>query len=86
LERRLAHQPFQPLDRECEVRAALRTGDRVHLVHDHRVDAPQDLARLRREHQEERLRRRDQDVRRFAEHRGALLLRGVARADGDAKR
>ena len=65
--------------------AALRPGDGVHLVEDQRVDAAQQLARARREQEEERLRRRDQDVRRLAEHRRALLLRRVAGADGDAE-
>ena len=76
---------LEPLDREREMRAALRPGDRVHLVDDQRVDAPQQLPRPRGEHQEKRFRRRDQDVRRLAQHRGALLLRRVAGADGDAQ-
>jgi hypothetical protein len=63
--------------------AALRAGDGVHLVHDHRVDRFQQVARLRGQHQEERLGRRDQDVGRVPEHVLALLLRRVARADGD---
>ena len=43
----------------------------------------EELARARGEHQVERLGRRDQDVRRLAQHRRALLLRRVAGADGD---
>ena len=46
---------------------------------------PQDLARLRGEEQEERLGRRDQDVRRVAQHRRALLLRRVAGPHADAE-
>jgi hypothetical protein len=65
--------------------AALRAGDRVHLVEDQRIDAAQQLPRARREQQEERLGRRDQDVRRLTEYRRALLLRRVPRADGDAE-
>ena len=34
-----ADEPLEPLDREREVRAALRARDRVHLVDDQRVDA-----------------------------------------------
>ena len=83
--RRLRRERLEPLDREREMGAALRAGDRVHLVEDQRVDAPQQLACARGEQQEERLRRGDQDVRRLAEHRRALLLRRVARADGDAE-
>ena len=60
-------------------------GDRVHLVDDHRLDAAQRLARLRGEHQEERLGRRDQDVRRLLDELAALLLRRVAGADADAQ-
>ena len=83
--RRLRRERLEPLDREREMGAALRAGDRVHLVEDQRVDAAQQLACARGEQQEERLGRGDQDVRRLAEHRRALLLRGVARADGDAE-
>ena len=43
----------------------------------------QHLAALRGQQQEERLRRRDQDVGRLAEHRRALLLRRVAGAHRD---
>ena len=73
----------QALEREREVRAALGRGDGVDLVDDHRLDAAQHLARLRGEHQVERLRRGDQDVRRRAAHRRAVALRRVAGADRD---
>ena len=82
---RLADEPVEPLEAKREMRAALRAGDGVHLVDDHRLDPAQRLARLRGEQQEERLRGRDQDVRRLAQHRGALLLRRVAGADADAQ-
>ena len=59
----------EPLEGERQVRAALRPGDGVHLVEDQRLDRPQHLAGLRGEHQEERLGRRDEDVRRLAQHR-----------------
>jgi hypothetical protein len=57
----------------------------VHLVEDQRADPLQVVARARGEHEVERLRRRDQDVRRVPEHLGALLLRVVAGANGDAQ-
>ena len=50
--------------REKEVRSALARGDRVDLVDDDRVDRREDLARVRREQEVERLGRRDEDVRR----------------------
>ena len=81
---RLAHEAVEALKAEGEVRAALGAGDRVHLVDDHRVDPAQRLSRARREEQEERLGGRDQDVRRLAQHRRALLLARVAGADAHA--
>ena len=65
------------------MRPALGACNGVHLVHDHRLDPAQRLARLRGQQQEERLRSRDQDVRRLAHHRSALLLRRVPGADAD---
>ena len=50
-----------------------------------RLDAAQRLARLRGQHQEERLGRRDQDVRRLLHELAPLLLRRVAGADADAE-
>ena len=44
------------------MRAALRAGDRVHLVEDHGLDPAERLARLRGEEQEQGLGRRDEDV------------------------
>ena len=71
----------EPLEREREVRAALGLRDRVDLVDDHLLDAVEDLRRLAGEHQVQRLRRGDQDVRRVADHRLPLLLRRVAGPD-----
>ncbi len=34
-------EPLEPLDREREMDTALGAGDRVHLVEDQRLDAPQ---------------------------------------------
>jgi hypothetical protein len=78
-------QPLEPLERERHVGAPLRARDRVHFVEDQGVDGAQQLVRLRGEHQEERLGSRDQDVRRLAQHRLALLLRRVAGSHGDTK-
>ena len=66
--------------------AALRAGDGVHLVDDHRLDAAQHLAALRGEQEVERLGRRDQDVRRRAQHLAALALIRVAGAHADRQR
>ena len=77
---------LEPLDREREVRAALRAGDRVHLVEDQRLDPAQRLARRRGEQQVERLGRRDQDVRRLLDELAPLLRGRVAGADADAQR
>ena len=64
-------QLVEPLERERQVGAALGAGDGVHLVEDHRLHAPQRLAGLRGEHQEQRLGGGDQDV-----GRGGLRSRG----------
>ena len=82
LERTL-DDPLEPLERDREVRAALCPGECVHLVEDQRLDAPQHLASLRGEEQEERLGGGDEDVRRRAQHPGAIALRGVAGAHAD---
>ena len=55
----------------------------VHLVEDQRLDRAQHVARLRGEHQVERLGRRDQDVGRLLEDLAPLLLRRVAGAHRD---
>src|SRR6185437_12653938 len=82
---RLLDEAVETLDRERQVGAALRAGDSVHLVEDQSVDAAEDLARLRREHQEERFGGRDQDVWRVAEHPLPFLLWRVAGADRDGQ-
>ncbi len=64
--------------------STLVAGQRVHLVHDDRLHALQHLARRRSEHEVERLRRGDEDVRRIAHDLAALVGRGVARAHGRA--
>ncbi len=62
-------QRAQPLQRQREVRAALGRGDRVDLVDDDRLDVAQHVARLRGQHEVQRLGRRDQHVGRRAPHR-----------------
>jgi len=42
---RLHSQAFQPLEAQREMRAPLRSGDGVHLVHDHEANRPQRLPR-----------------------------------------
>ncbi len=83
--RRPVEQRVEALERESEVGAALGARDGVHLVDDHGVDRAERLAGLGSQHQEERLRRRDQDVRRLLHQLAPLLLRGVAGADADAE-
>ncbi len=81
-----ADQMVEPLQGQREVRAALGCRDGVDLVDDHGLDVREDLVRPRGHHQIERLGRRDQDVRRLAEHRLAVLLRRVAGAKADLDR
>ena len=74
---------LQPLERQGEVRTAARADHGVNLVDDDRAHGAQHLAAaLRRQQQVQRFRRRHQDVRRRAEHGGALGLRRVAGANG----
>ncbi len=76
-----AHERFQSLQRQSQMRAAFIVRDRVDFVDDDGADAAQILARLARRQQDvERLRRGDQDVRRMAQHPRAILGRGIARA------
>ena len=76
----LLAEVVEALQREREVGPSLGGRHRVDLVHDHRLDPAEDLARSRADHQIERLGRGDQDVRRFAAHPPTLGLRRVARA------
>ena len=65
------------------MRAAARANHRVNLIDDDGPDRPQHLpAALRRQQQEQRFRRRDQDMGRRAEHGGALGLAGIAGPHG----
>ena len=73
----------EALQRQGQVCAALGAGERVDLVDDDRLDTDKGLAGRAREQQEERLRRRDEDVARRACEGPALIGRGVAGADAD---
>ena len=75
----------EPLERQRQVRAALGRGDRVDLIDDAPARVLEQLLRLAGQHQVQRLGRRDQDVRRVAQHLLALALRRVAGAHRDAE-
>src|SRR3954467_12449104 len=62
---------------------SLAAGNCVDLVDDDRVDPPQRLTSLARQQEEQRLRRRDEDVRWPARERSPLVSRGVTRAHAD---
>ena len=72
---------IEALQRQRQVRPPLGGGHRVDLVHDHPLGACQHLPRARGQHQVQRLRGRDQDVRRLFEHPLTIALGGVAGAD-----
>ncbi len=76
-------QLAQSLEAQRQVAAALGGRDRVDLVDDKPADGTEDLARGARQDEKQRLRRRDQDVRRVALHRPPDLGRRVAGADRD---
>ena len=68
LERAL-NQRFEPGDRQCEMRAALRSGDGVNFVEDQRLHAAQHFApAFRRQQDEKRFGRRHQNMRRVLHH------------------
>ena len=73
----------QALERQRQMGTALGLGDGMDLVDDDGLGAGEDLSCCRGHHQIERLRCRDQDVRRLAAHRLALALRGVTGAQSD---
>jgi len=76
-------QLAEPLQRQGQVRAALRRGHRVHLVHDDGLDRAQRGPRARAEDQEEGLGGCDQDLGGPAGETLALPLRRVPRAHRD---
>jgi hypothetical protein len=76
---RVAHrQCAETFEAEREVRAALRGGERVDLVHDDRVDALEGAALLRAQDQVEGLGRGDEDLGRIPGLGPALARWGVA--------
>ena len=83
----LLDQIVEPRERQRQVRAALVVGHRVNLVDDHGLDAAQRLpAAIGRQQDEQRLGRRDENVRRMLDHPLAFGRRRIAgahrRADG----
>ena len=76
-------QGVESLEAHREVGAALGGRDGVHLVDDDRVHARERLPGLAREHQVERLGRRDQDVGRRGDELAPVARGRVARAHAD---
>ena len=75
-----ATQRVEALEADRQVRTPFGGGDGVHLVDDHGVDAPEGLPRLRGEHEVQRFRRRDEDVRRVGDEFAPVGRGRVARA------
>ena len=79
---RAAGQGVEPFQRQRQMGATFVAGHRVDLIHDHRFGRGQELsAPLRGQQDEQRFRRRDQDVGRLTEHAAAFAGRRVARAN-----
>jgi hypothetical protein len=77
----------EPLERECEVHAALSARHGMYLVHDHPTHRSKMLAhRGGRQQDGERLRRGDQDVRGIGDQLSPLGRRRIAGARGDTNR
>ncbi len=80
-----ADKRLQALKTERKMRAAFVIGDRVDLVHNHRVHMAQVQPCLTGGQQQiQRFRRGHQDVRRLLQHGRAILHRGIARAHAGA--
>ena len=73
-------QRLEAFQAQGEVGAALGAGDRVDLVDDDVLDPAQDLAGRAGQHQVERFRGRDQDVRRVPGDLAAILRRACRRS------
>ena len=77
-------QAVQALQRQREVRAALCARDGVNLVDDHGLYARQRVASGRGQHQKQRLRCGDQDIRRVGDQLAPPTRGSVTGADADA--
>ena len=78
----LAGQFLERFQQQAEVRAALVAGQRVHLVENDRLHVAQRATiGIHRQHDRERLRCGDQNVRRSGEHQAALFGRRIARSN-----
>ena len=75
----------QSFEAQRQVGSALRSGERVDLVHDDRVNGVKVLASLGAEQEEQRFRRRDEDLGRVLRLPPALFLRSVARTHVDSQ-
>ncbi len=84
--RRGCAQRVEALERQRKMRSALGRHERVDLVDDDRLDRSERLARVRGQQEIQRLRRRDEDVCRFALKSRALGLRRIAGANRDQRR
>ena len=82
---RLGTQLFQPLERQRQMGAALGRDQGMNLFHDDHVDRREALPCVRREQQEERFRRRDENVGRTAKKARPFARGRVAGADGDLR-
>ena len=81
------HERIEARQGQREVRAALIGRNGVNLIDDDRLHAREEPARLFGRHQDEqRLGRRDENVRRFAQHPRAVALRGITGARRGANR
>ncbi len=76
-------QRVEAFERQGEVGAPLGARDRVHLVDDDGLHTAEHLARLRGEHEEQRLRRGDHDVGRRRGQPSTVGGRRVTRAQAD---
>ena len=79
--RGFGQQRVQPFQRDGEVGAALGAGNGVDLIDDDGVHLAEGLPGLGRQHQEQRLRGGDEDVRRVAEQDAPVRRRGVPGPD-----
>ena len=82
--RRMPGERIQPFQAHGQVRAPFGAGDGMDLIEYHRFDVAQDDARLGRQQQIQRFRRRDEDVRRMGGDGASLPCRRVTAAYGDA--